>query len=520
MSAASAGAAGAAPAARNAVHNKGLITVSTMLATIMQVLDTTIANVALPSMQGSLGASQDQISWVLTSYIVAAAIMTPVTGWLSDRFGRRELFIASAVGFVVASMLCGIASSLNEMIVFRLFQGICGASLVPLSQAVLLDINPKEKHGQAMAIWGAGIMIGPIIGPTLGGWLTDVFNWRYVFFVNLPIGILAILGMVATLPRTERRLRGFDFLGFAMLSIAIGAFQMLLDRGEQEDWFASPEIWIELGLTVSGLWMFVIHITGRNNPFMDPKIFKDRNLVTALVLIFIIGVILLAGLALLPPLLQNILGYPVVTTGFVLAPRGVGTMISMLVVGRLVSLIDARLLILAGLGLTAYSLYIMTGFSPIMSDGPIIVSGVVQGLGLGLVMVPLSTLAFATLRPEQRTDAASLFSLLRNLGSSVGISIVVTALAQNTQVNRTELVSKLTPFNMDIAGMAHGLGVGPETAIALLSSQVSTQAAMISYLDDFMLMMWITLAVIPLLLFLRKPQMGGGKPDPAHVAME
>ena len=237
-------AAGAAPA----VANKGLITVSIMLATIMQVLDTTIANVALPNMQGSLGAAQDQITWVLTSYIVAAAIMTPVTGWLSDRFGLRELFIVSTAGFVVASMACGLATSLEEMILFRVLQGLFGAALVPLSQTVLLDINPKEEHGRAMAIWGAGIMVGPIIGPTLGGWLTETFNWRFVFFVNLPVGILALAGLIGFLPKSPRRARSFDFFGFAMLSIAIGALQLMLDRGEQVDWFASAETWIYLGL--------------------------------------------------------------------------------------------------------------------------------------------------------------------------------------------------------------------------------------------------------------------------------
>ena len=317
--------------------NKGLITVSIMLATIMQVLDTTIANVALPNMQGSLGAAQDQITWVLTSYIVAAAIMTPVTGWLSDRFGLRELFIVSTAGFVVASMACGFATSLEEMILFRVLQGLFGAALVPLSQTVLLDINPKEEHGRAMAIWGAGIMVGPIIGPTLGGWLTETFNWRFVFFVNLPVGILALAGLIAFLPKSPRRARSFDFFGFAMLSIAIGALQLMLDRGEQVDWFSSAETWIYLGLVISGFWAFVLHVTsGREHPFMEPAMFADSNFVTALVLIFMVGVILLAGLALLPPMLQNLFGYPVVTTGMVLAPRGVGTMISMIVVGRLV----------------------------------------------------------------------------------------------------------------------------------------------------------------------------------------
>ncbi len=508
-------AAGAAPA----VANKGLITVSIMLATIMQVLDTTIANVALPNMQGSLGAAQDQITWVLTSYIVAAAIMTPVTGWLSDRFGLRELFIVSTAGFVVASMACGFATSLEEMILFRVLQGLFGAALVPLSQTVLLDINPKEEHGRAMAIWGAGIMVGPIIGPTLGGWLTETFNWRFVFFVNLPVGILALAGLIGFLPKSPRRARSFDFFGFAMLSIAIGALQLMLDRGEQVDWFSSAETWIYLGLVISGFWAFVLHVTsGREHPFMEPAMFADSNFVTALVLIFMVGVILLAGLALLPPMLANLFGYPVVTTGMVLAPRGVGTMISMIVVGRLVGRVDARLLILAGLSLTAYSLWQMTGFSPAMDWRPLVVSGVVQGLGLGLVFVPLSTLAFATLEPRFRAEAAALFSLVRNIGSSVGISIVATMLAHNMVAARSDLVSKLTPYNPNLDALL-GSSTDITATLAQLNAQVQAQAAMIAYVDDFMLMFWLTLAAIPLILLLRKPgtPVAGGH---AAAAME
>jgi DHA2 family multidrug resistance protein len=470
---------------------------------VMQVLDMTIANVALPSMQGSLGATRDQITWVLTSYIVAAAIMTPVTGWLADRFGKRELFIVSVAGFTAASMACGLATSLSSMVVFRILQGACGAALVPLSQSVLLDINPRERYGQAMAIWGAGIMVGPIAGPVLGGWLTETFNWRWAFYVNLPVGLLALAGMIIFLPKSERRERGFDFFGFAMLGLAVGALQMMLDRGEQLDWFSSTEIWLELGLAISGFWAFLVHSATARQPFLDLRIFRDRNLATALAVVFMVGVILLAGLALMPPMLQGILDYPVITTGLVLAPRGVGTMISMILVGRLVQRVDARLLILVGLSLTAYSLYLMTGFSPLMGRSLIISSGIVQGLGLGLVFVPLSTLAFATLEPRFRTDGASLFSLVRNIGSSLGISIVTAMLARNVGVNRTELVSGLTPFHHSLDSLAN-LG-GDTLTLTVLNNEVTRQALMIGYVDDFKLMMLVTLAVIPLLLLLRKP---------------
>src|SRR6266404_5642590 len=363
------------------VH-RGAITICVMLATIMQALDTTIANVALPYMQGSLSATQDQINWVLTSYIVAAAIMTPPTGWLARRFGRKRLFLASIVGFTAASLLCGIATSLPEMVMFRLLQGVFGAALVPLSQSVLLDINPPSKHGSAMALWGVGVMVGP----TLGGWLTDHYNWRWVFFINLPIGILAFLGISSYLHETVRnRTSRLDWFGFATLSLAIGATQMMLDRGEQLDWFGSTEIIVETAIAVLAFYLFLVQMMTSWHPFVSPQLFKDRNFVTGLIFIFLIGIILLATLALLTPFVQNLMGYPVVTAGIVMAPRGVGTMLAMLVVGRLVGRVDSRLLILIGLGLTAWSLSDMTGFTTDVSQSTIMITGLIQGAGLGFI---------------------------------------------------------------------------------------------------------------------------------------
>ena len=498
------------------VPHRGLITISVMLATIMQVLDTTIANVALPSMVGDLGASQDTINWVLTSYIVAAAIMTPVTGWMSDRFGRKELFLVSVVGFTVSSMLCGVSWSLESMVLFRVLQGIFGAAIVPLSQTFLLDINPKERHGSAMAMWGAGIMVGPIIGPTLGGWLTESFSWRWVFFINLPVGIVAFLGCATYLPAVARRLRGFDFFGFAMLSLGVGALQLMLDRGGEVDWFSSIEIWIELAVSLCGFWIFIIHMMTAEKPFLEPEMFVDRNFVTGLVFIFIIGVILLASLALLPPMLSRIFGYPTTTTGLVMAPRGVGTMVSMILVGRLVRMVDPRYLVVMGLSLTAISLYMMTGFTPQMDDHLIIVSGVIQGLGLGLVFVPLSTVAFATLHPRHRTDAASLFSLVRNLGSSIGISIVTMLLTRNVQINHSELSQSISPFNPNLQALSPLAAGGNPAMVQQMDNLVNVQALMISYIDDFKLMMIVTLCAIPLALLLRKPaRMAPGEAAPA-----
>ena len=507
----------AAPAQAAGFPNRGLITIMIMLATIMQVLDTTIANVALPSMTGDLGASQDTITWVLTSYIVAAAIMTPVTGWLSDRFGKRELFLACIAGFTAASVACGLAWSLESMVAFRVIQGLFGAAIVPLAQTFLLDINPKEKIGQAMAIYGAGIMVGPIIGPTLGGWLTENFAWRWVFFINLPIGIIAFLGCAAFLPRAAKRLRGFDFFGFAMLSLGVGALQLMLDRGAEVDWFNAWETWIELGLAITGFWVFTIHTLTTENGFIDAGMFRDQNFVAGLVFIFVVGIILLSSLALLPPMLSRLFNHSTLLTGIVMAPRGVGTMISMILVGRLVQMVDARFLVVGGLSLTVVSLWMMTGFTPQMDDHLIIWSGVVQGLGLGLVFVPMSTVAFATLAPKYRTDAAGLFSLVRNIGSSIGISIVTLNLTTDTQVNHAELGAHINQFNPVLAMQSPAAAAGNPTVLAQLDQLVNQQAAMISYINDFKLMLVITLAAIPLALFLRKPkaQSAAGSSAPA-----
>ncbi|HPD92186.1 MAG: DHA2 family efflux MFS transporter permease subunit [Rhodobacter sp.] len=492
------------------VQHRGWLTAAIMLATIMQVLDTTIANVALPHMAASLGASQEEINWVLTSYIVASAIATPMTGWTVDRLGRRNLFAIAIAGFMVSSLLCGVATGLEEMILFRVAQGIFGAVLVPLAQTVILDINPRERIGQAMAIYGAGIMVGPIIGPTLGGWLTEYFNWRYVFLINLPVGALALTGVLIFLPNGQPRVRRFDFFGFAMLALAVGALQLLLDRGQAVDWFNAPEIWLYTGLAIAGLWVFAIHCWTADDPFVDLRMFRDRNFSMGLVFIFIIGMTLFSGLALLPPLLQGLMGYPVMTTGLVMAPRGMGTMLSMVLVGRLVSRFDARGLVLFGLGATALASWMMTGFDTMMDDRLVIWSGVVQGFGLGFVFVPLSTLTFATLDARYRGDATAFFSLVRNVGSGVGISIVTTVLARMVSVNHEELAARLTIDSPQVHLQAPGLLSGNPAYVRILDGLVSQQAAMLAYLDNFFLMLLLTLAAVPIVFFLRSPKAAGG----------
>lgn len=494
--------------ARSDATTRALITVSVMMATVMQAIDTTIANVALPHMQGGMSAAQDQISWVLTSYIVAAAIMTPPTGYLAARFGRKRLFLIAVAGFTVASMLCGAATSLSELVLYRVLQGAFGASLVPLSQSVLLDTFPRETHGKAMAMWGVGVMVGPILGPTLGGYLTEFYNWRWVFYINLPFGILAMLGIMAFVPETERDSgRPFDWFGFTLLSLSIGALQLMLDRGESEDWFASTEIILETAIAGLCLYMFVAHVLTAKRPFLDAQIFRDRNFAVGLVFIFVVGIILLATLALLPPFLQNLLDYPAETAGLVMAPRGMGTMAAMFMVGRLIGRVDPRILIGGGLLMVAFSLWEMSLFNPNVATSTVIWTGVVQGAGLGFVFVPLSTTTFSTLDARHRNDATSLFSLLRNLGSSIGISIVISVLVRQTQANHAALAEFATPFNRALQdpAIARHWNLTDPSGLLALNNEITRQATTIAFLNDFRLMMFVTLAALPLVFLLRPP---------------
>ena len=495
------------------VRSRGMLTFGLMLATIMQVLDTTIANVALPHMAAALNASTSEVTWILTSYIVAAAIATPLTGWLADRFGRRHLLLVSVIGFTVMSLLCGVATGLEEMVLFRILQGVFGAVIAPVVQSLLLDINPKERIGQAMAIYGAGIMIGPIIGPTLGGWLTESFDWRMVFLVNLPVGALAFMVILAFMPKENTHIRRFDMFGFGMLALAIGSLQLLLDRGAEIGWFDAVEAWIELGLTISGLWIFIVHCLTHHDPFIDLRMFKDRNLTMGLLFIFVIGLTMFSGLTLLPPLLQNLMGYPVIETGLVMAPRGVGTMLSMVFAGRLLARFDARIMVVFGLGVTAYSLWMMTEFSLQMDAMPIIVSGLVQGFGLGFVFVPLSTLTFATLAPHYRTDGTSFFNLVRNIGSGVGISIVSLVLTNMSAVNHAELAERLTATSREVMAYGSYFQSGNTQMLSVINGLVTQQAAMIAYLDDFLLMTGISILALPIVLMLRGAKPSGDRSE-------
>lgn len=499
--------------------NRAAITFCVILATLMQALDTTIANVALPYMQGSVSASQDQIAWVLTSYIVAAAIMTPPTGYLAGRFGLKRLFLVSVAGFTVASMLCGMSQSLVQIVLFRVLQGLFGAALVPLSQTTLLNINPPARQGSAMALWGVAVMAGPVLGPVLGGWLTEAYSWRYVFYINLPIGILAFAGITTFLPETGRNITAkLDWFGFGALSLTIAAFQVMLDRGEQLDWFGSSEIVVEAIIGASAFYLFLVHTFTAPAPFVRPSLFRDQNFTAGIVFIAIIGLTYYASLALQPPYLQDLMNYPIVTAGLVLGPRGVGTMGAMLVVGKLIGKVDTRALLGTGLGLTAWSFYAMTGWTPDVSQMTIINVGVIQGIGLGFLFVPLSVVTLSTLSPELRAEGAGLYSLSRNIGSSVGISVVNSLLTTNTQVNHAEIARHVTAVNRIFSDPTIAQVWNPLTAAgrAALDAMITQQAQIIAYIDDYKLLMIATIAVLPLLVVFKKAS-GAGTPDHSVV---
>jgi DHA2 family multidrug resistance protein len=491
-----------------------MITICVMMATIMQVLDITIANVSLPYMQGSLSATLDQVSWVLTSYVVAAAVMTAPVGWLAARYGIKRLLIVCITGFTIASMLCGIAQSIEEIVLFRVLQGMCGAALVPLSQTIMLEIYPPERRGYAMSLWGMGVMIGPIMGPILGGLLTEYYSWRWIFFINLPFGIATVLGLLAFMDESEgNRSLSFDWFGFAALSIAIGALQLMLDRGEQLGWFDSNEIVLTALVSAAAFYYFIAHSLTTARPFISIEIFRDRNFVVGLMFMFVCGVLLVASMALMAPMLQGVMGYPIIDTGLLLGTRGIGMAAAMLVAGRIIMRSGPRVLLFLGVACCAISLYDTIWFTPDTSVGTIVWVSILQGIGLGFMFVPLNTVALSGLPPSLRTQGTAMWTLIRNLGSSIGVSIFIANLTNKTILMHARLAESVTPFNQALADPAAAmLDPSTETGRALLEQLIAQQAAIIAYANDFKLMTLMTLLAFPLILLIRTKS-----PDFAHA---
>ena len=482
-----------------------LVTIFIMMATIMQVLDITIANVSLPYMQGSLSATLDQVSWVLTSYVVAAAVMTAPVGWLAARFGIKKLLVACVTGFTIASMLCGIAHTIEEMVLFRVLQGMFGAALVPLAQSVMLEIYPPHRRGWAMSLWGMGVMIGPIMGPILGGILTEYYSWRWVFFINLPVGIVTVIGLLTCMGESEgNRGLAFDWFGFAALSIAIGALQLLLDRGEQLGWFDANEIVVMAIVSATAFYFFIAHSLTTDRPFISIEIFRDRNFNVGLIFMFVCGVMLVASMALMAPMLQGMMGYPIIDAGVLLGTRGLGMGVSMLMAGRLMTVVDPRLLLFIGLSCCVASLYASIDFTPDTATRTIAWVSILQGFGLGLMFVPLNMIALSTLPVALRTQGTAMWTLIRNLGSSVGVSIVIANLTNKTIMMHALLAESVTPFNQAMADPAAAmLDASTDTGRALLENLLTQQATIIAYANDFKLMLVMTVLCYPLVLLVR-----------------
>jgi len=485
-----------------------LTSIAVMAATIMQVLDTTIVNVALPSMAGQLDASPDNISWVLTSYLIASAIFMPLTGFFTDRIGQKRFLLISIAGFVVTSALCGMASSLMQMVMFRFLQGIFGASLVPLSQSIMLQIFPGEQRGKAMAIWSMGVMVAPILGPTLGGWLTEFISWRWTFYINLPVGIASFILAMRYVHDTPTRARRMDWTGFATLALGIGALQLVLDRGNQDDWFSSQMLIFAIIIAALSFIFFIVYsLTGKHHPLFDLRIFKDRNFLVASLIMTTIGIGFFGGMLLQSLFLQNFLGYPTFDAGLYMAPRGLASFCVMMFVGKFSGKIPPRNLILVGICCSIAGNYMMTSFTAEMTANELIVPIILQGMGIGLIFVPVTTLAFTTLPKETAAEAAGIYSLIRSMGSALGISILVTYFSRDTQQNWSLLRGAITPYNEALQNYLSPLHLGATDpqGIHLAAQTVLQQAQNIGYINSFWFATMNFVVMLPLLLLVRTP---------------
>jgi len=496
-----------------------LLAAATVLATLLYSIDSTIVNVALPHMQGSLQATQDQAAWIVTAYIVVSAIATPLAGWFGGRFSLRRVLLISIAGFTAGSILCGIATSLTQMVLFRMLQGAFGAALVPLCQVVLLQEFPRESHGRVMALWGVGVMVGPILGPTLGGWLTDEFSWRWAFYINLPVGVLAFLALVVAMPkgRTEKH-RPFDIKGFVFLSLAVGLFQLMLDRGETGDWFSSPEIVAEAFFSAVCLYMFIVHSLTSRHPFVDIHLFKDRNFTIALLIQLCIGAFVLSPAVLLPTFLQQLQGYTPAQAGVLMASRGLSSIVAMFLSGKLVTLIQPKRTLLIGIGTVTASMWMMAGFDINTPASQFVIVGLIQGLGIPLAFMPITFVAFATLPDASRTEAGVLLTLIRNIGGSAGISVAIALLSRSAQVNMSYLAEHFTPYSTD-RWQAIGALPGANTATGGLMGEIGRQALAIAYSNDFHVLAAATLLSVPFVLILRSPRRAAAPRDAAESAV-
>ncbi len=480
---------------------KALATTLLMLATIIVVLDQTIATVAIPQMQATLGATPDTISWVLTSYIMAGAVAMPLTGYLTGRFGRTRLFGVCIVIFTISSTVCGLAVSLPMMVAARVVQGFAGAFLMPMSQAFLYDMNPPSQQVKAVSLWATGAMIAPMLGPILGGYITSNFGWRWVFFINLPIGIVTAIGYFAVMPKFPAMRRSFDGLGFILIAVALCSLQLALDRGTQEDWFDSTEIVFELCMALGFFWMAFFHMRRSPHPIIAISLFANRNFAGAMVIGFFLVGVVLSSVALVPGLYVNLFGYPVIQAGLMMVPRGISMTIALFLGGRLLKYIDGRVLMFVGLLMVIFALWLNTGFNLQMGNDRIIMTGLIEGAGSGLVMTVLGYLSVSSAPIHLRTEASAMFTLVRNTGLSAAIAVFSALLVYNTQVNHEELGAALGDNSLRMPALIGHAEMGARIA-TIANAELTRQAMMIAYVDDFWLMMWALILMLPVVLIL------------------
>ncbi len=482
-----------------------LITLPLMVAMTLVAIDMTIANVALPHMQAALNASQEQILWVLTTYLVAGAIATPLSGWLANRYGRKLVMISSIAGFTVASILCGAANDIGTMCVARALQGASGASLIPIGQAVLLDINPPEQIAKAMTIFSIGSMVGPIIAPTLGGYLTDAISWRWVFFINIPFGVVAFVGMSIFMFESKAQSPPrFDLFGFIVVSVALASFQLMIDRGEHLDWFESREITIYALIAGTTAYLAIVHTMTTKNSFLAPALYKDRNFTVGSLLGIFVGIALMATIPLIVVMTQTLLGYSAFRTGMVGMPRAIGTVVAMIAINRVVNHVDKRVLMMAGLALNAWSIALYAQLDLYTDQWGLIFAGVIQGFAGGMMFLPLSVMVFSTMKPELRNDGAAMFSLTRSIGNAIGIALLQRELIHYSADTRNRLNEGIRPDNPAIQYANPDFDFGSAAEVAGMNAEVSRQAAMVGNVEVYWLVVFLSIAMIPLVLLMRE----------------
>ena len=510
--------------------NKWIISLTVMLPTLIEIIDISVVNVALDHIRGSLSAGIDESTWAITSYLVSNAIIIPMTGWLSRLFGRKRYMIFSISLFTLSSLLCGSAWNLQSLIVFRILQGIGGGALQPISQSILLETFPQRQHGMAMAIFGVGIMFGPIVGPLLGGWITDNWSWHWIFFINIPIGLVSILMclfFIVDPPYMKRMKMKIDYWGLSFLAVGLGCLQIVLDKGEREDWFSSGLITWLTAISVSSLILFVIVEFFAEHPIVNMKTFKNRTFSSGNLVMFFAFFNLFGSIVLLPIYLQTLMGYNATLSGMVLGPGGVATLVAMPIAGKLVTKVNPKGLLAFGIIVSAYSTYLMSGFSLLADFDTVIWPRIVLGIGMGFLFIPLTTLTMAEIKKEDMGNASAIYNLLRNLGGSFGVAFVTTVLTRRAQFHQHHLVDHLTPFDTNYqlvtSQTSHILqfkGLSPAVAdqgsLGIIYGKLLREASMISFNDAFHVLSVLMILVLPLVLIMRRPKTAGTMPPAGH----